>query len=147
MSEQPLQVTPNVAEQPTASADADISTEKESLDKAAKSAPYRDLVERNKHLDSLNQRISVIQGKLDAREDDLRERDNELRELLPTHAALKQSHKSMRFSLGLSSLAFGVGGTLVSQFAGDADRQWASFGWGMVIVASVIVITKTIFDA
>lgn len=61
-------------------------------------------------------------------------------------ARVEQSHRSMKFSLALSSLSFAVGGSLISQFAAS-DPKWSFFGWGLVVVASVYLLIKSIFDA
>jgi len=95
------------AEKPQQSDDETLSLEEKTLDKQAKSAPYRDVIERRNHLDTLNKRIDVLQGKLDKRE-------SELDTLRPKLAKHEQSSKMAKVLVRDGTVIFVVGGMLVS---------------------------------
>lgn len=106
MSDEFLKVS--VTEKPDKeSADTSVSLESDTLERQAKSASYRDVHERSQHLVSLNRRIDVLQGKLDAREE-------ELRDTLPRLAKLAQASKVSKVLVRDGTIILAVGGGLVS---------------------------------
>jgi hypothetical protein len=111
---------------------ADTTLEASTLDKQAKSASYRDVLERTQHLETLNRRIDVLQGKLDNREADLQQ-------LLPRNAALEQSCKISRVLVTDGTALLAIGGGLVSAsgvfVAGPVRFVLAGLGGGLLICA------------
>jgi len=130
----PRQKVPST-EQPPPSvdepADSLLETKTLDLDKQARSAAYRDVVERDKHWSSLNERIAVLQAKLDIREEDLRLAQ-------PRIAELEQAERSSQ-GYGTIATIGGVGGPILLSCASFADDDWVKFGLlGAGVVAALM---------
>lgn len=102
-------------EEPAGSDAQTEALEKDTLDKQAKSAAYRDAHERKQHLASLNERIGVLQDKLDKRE-------AELQVAMPRIAELEQATKTSRLATISEVLGVG-GGAILLSIAAYADSD------------------------
>lgn len=101
-------------ETPSASDTAAAEMERDSLDKAARSAPWRDAYERQQHTANLNKRIDVLQSKLDKTEDSLAEKNRELQRLTATAEVLQHSCDLSKILVRDGTVICVVGGGLVS---------------------------------
>lgn len=118
LSETPISI-PADAEKPRSQIDQKLETlEEDTLEKQAKSAAYRDALERRQHLESLNRRIDKLQGKLDQRE-------SELQIALPKLASLEQAMRGVNASLLVGPVIMAVGGGAIS-YAPMTDPNYMS---------------------
>ncbi len=90
-------------ERPEESADQSVSLERDTLEKS-KSAAYRDAHERMEHQKTLNNRIDVLQSKLNKRENDLCQSQKEYSDLRSDHSALLERSRGGGW-VGFASLA------------------------------------------
>jgi len=138
MNEGPPQVPP--VERPQAPTDDTLEKlEENTLDKQAKSAAYRAVVEHNQHVLALNSRIDVLQAKLDKRE-------NELHNVIPKVSELQQAKRTSRIGAAVETVGISGGATLLSiaSFAPDGSVKYACFGAG-ISVSSLAVFAKVLF--
>lgn len=134
----PPQVPP--VEQPQTSADDALEKlEENTLDKEARSAAFRAVVEHDKHLRALNVRIEVLQAKLDKREE-------ELHRTIPRVAELEQAEKTAKVDSVVETMGAG-GGAILLGTASFMPESWLKFCLiGAGISASAIgVFAKVLF--
>lgn len=105
--------------------------------KKAKTAAVRAEEAEEKHVAALNRRISVLQTKLDLRED-------ELRELLPRNAELEQARCNASLN-GASSLgAVSIGGMLASiSSLLSIPLGYVSGGFGAAMLIGGLILSWT----
>lgn len=127
-------------EKPRKSVDQDLERlEEDTLDKQARSASFRDVLERKNHLDSLNRRIDVLQNKLDLREADLHA-------ALPRIAELEQAEKTSKIATVVEAIGAGGGAVLlgIASFATNDALKFAFLGAG-VAASAVAIFCKALF--
>ena len=115
--------------------------EETTLDKQAKSAAYRAVVEHSQHLQALNTRIDVLQAKLDRRED-------ALHAAIPRVSELEQAQKTSRVESIVEAIGTGVGGVFLSlaPFATTEPPKYLFLGLGVSSLAFA-VLAKVLFAA
>ena len=140
MPELPQQI-PHV-EIPDKQTDDSLEKQEEAfLDKQARSAAFRDVYERNQHLQSLNARIDVLQTKLDRRE-------GELHIALPRVSELEHAERTSKATAIVETIGLGGGAIFLSlaSFMQDEDAvKWMVFGAG--ISASVLAMSAKVILA
>ncbi len=113
--------------------------EANTLDKQASSASFRAVLEHDRHLRSLYERIEVLQKKLDDRED-------ELRAAVPRVAELEQAERTTRVGAGVEAVGAG-GGAILLSIAAFASAEWLKYlllGLG-ASAAALSVISKLLY--
>lgn len=145
MSERPPPIkVPRNAESPEPQVDEGLERlEEDTLDKRARSAAYRAVVEHNEHVVALNRRIDVIQGKLDSRE-------IELHRAIPRIAELEQAQRTARLGAFVDVMAIGLG-TLILGLSGFVRRNFPEEGTAyefmMIGVGATACVVALIFRA
>jgi hypothetical protein len=105
--------------------------------KKAKSAAVRAEEAEESFVAALNRRISVLQKKLDLREE-------ELRILLPRNAELEQARSNATINSGLSLTAISVGGILASISSMlPCPFSYISAGFGAAMLIAGLVVSWT----
>ncbi len=61
-------------------------------------------------------------------------------------AQLKVIHKSARWVGGVCAVAVAVGGGLVSMYASSNEDLYLGIGWGLIIIASIVQLGKSLID-
>ncbi len=131
------------AERPERQSDDSLEQLEETfLDKQAKSAAYRAVFEHNQHVQALNNRIDVLQAKLDKREEDLHV-------AMPRVSELEQAERTSKVGTIVEAVGAGGGAILLSIASFMSGENWVKFvlfGAG-VSASSLAVFAKLLLAA
>lgn len=130
MSEQPQQHDVPAVEKPSQTSE-NQNGEFEFLQQQAKSSTLREVVERQKHNDSNEKRLSVLQSKLDIAE-------AKIAELLPRNAELESSVRMSRVLVRDGTVVLAIAGILVGWASLVEQREYryliAGFGTAFLVL-------------
>ncbi len=117
------------------------SLEKETLDKLARSPSLRAVHEHAQHVFALNNRIDVLQSKLDRRE-------SELHLALPRVAELEQAQRTFRVDAVVEPIGTGVSAAALSvaSFVANDSVKYGLIGVGLT-AAAFAMLAKILFAA